>query len=782
MGTNRITRSKAKKDESSQRVKNKRPNTDTKKRASPSTSTSTIRKQNNRSPSPAKKPKSTAFVDTSYLDAATATPPPKVWTFQETDTFTMAKKLKEEPPVPLETSADDITIPDKSKIAGIYMSHLYASIMVGLPNDNEAPQQEAPLAVLTRVNEMLKPLNNKFPDKIWIAPWSLEDEDINDKTLRHNVASNDDDDPLSIAEKYIHDFNRFQSWGRRSYMRIHILHDPSIHASQILAQTDLCSIKGPTGQFFQRAHSQAKDPIAGGTLTGSVEEMALAKDFVQTFQQKWNLKDLGLYWSFLRSKKKGTYTVSKNAIHIEINRTDEAKLELIKAFFNQKSTTATNQFWGTPMQWVPQWDYRVRDEVNDSIERNKDSQHKLGMNLRSCSVRGVNLYNMLKVGDSKKTLHQQLMELESVHDKYVEIHTDQNGQLLETPNKKAFKGRLFYAIIPQSDAKTATFYYSQANAEEARSVARALPRFISTNLEVNAKHFCTAEFIAESKNGQWFKDTRIYRSEDDIIEKEKLDQIDQSMSAVKEIFIDPSQQRAFAADGDSIDLTINTQLTQGDVTATPAYQPSDASTLTGNTRESKVKRAVIEVTKQFQEREKANQGKMKSEITLLREALAKAGIQFPHLPVQGDTQQDSVTDSDSQIVALQKEKEDEASTDDMSDEEELQEPHYRPDDSNRFNALSESDSEDSFDHTKDTRNKQSYKGERTIEIDGSEDEAPVENDPKSKYPSDLSNSSFSSEESKRSTTDKDKGNTNQSEHRKAKDKPTPGGPRGGKQP
>ena len=254
------------------------------------------------------------------------------------------------------------------------------------------------------------------------------------------------------------------------------------------------------------------------------------------------------------------------------------------------------------------------------------------------------------------------------------------------------------------------------------------------------------------------------------------------MSAVKEIFIDPSQQRAFAADGGSIDLTINTQLTQGDVTATPAYQPSDASTLTGNTRESKVKRAVIEVTKQFQEREKANQGKMKSEITLLREALAQAGIQFPHLPVQGDTQQDSVTDSDSQIVALQKEKEDEASTDDMSDEEELQEPHYRPDDSNRFNALSESDSEDSFDHTKDTRNKQSYKGERTIEIDGSEDEAPVENDPKSKYPSDLSNSSFSSEESKRSTTDKDKRNTNQSEHRKAKDKPTPGGPRGGKQP
>ena len=87
--------------------------------------------------------------------------------------------------------------------------------------------------------------------------------------------------------------------------------------------------------------------------------------------------------------------------------------------------------------------------------------------------------------------------------------------------------------------------------------------------------------------------------------------------------IDPSQQRAFAADRDSLDLTINTQLTQGDATAT---QPSDASTLTGNTRESKVKRAVIEVTKQFHQdwgKEAIAQVKMQSKITRLCEALAQ---------------------------------------------------------------------------------------------------------------------------------------------------------------
>ena len=246
MGNNRVTRSRAKKDEGLQKAKSKRDTTSKspKKRPSPSTTTNSLRKETSRSLSPAKKPKSTVVVDTSFLDAAISTPPPAVWQFQHANTFLMAKKLKEEPPAIPEVSEDDNTVTDNSKIAGMYMSHLYASIMVGLPNDKEAPQQEAPLAVLTRVNEMLKPLNNKFPDKIWIAPWSLKDEDITDHKLRHTVASNDDDDPLSIAEQYIHDFNRFQSWGRRSYMRIHLLYDPSIHASQLLAQMDLCSIKG----------------------------------------------------------------------------------------------------------------------------------------------------------------------------------------------------------------------------------------------------------------------------------------------------------------------------------------------------------------------------------------------------------------------------------------------------------------------------------------------------------------------------------------------------------
>ena len=690
----------------------------------------------------------------------------------------MSKKLKEDPPVIPEVSEDDNTVTDNSKIAGVYMSHLYASIMVGLPNDKEAQQQDAPLAVLSRVNEMLKPLSNKFPDKIWIAPWSLQDEDITDAKLRQNVASNDDDDPLSIAEQYIHDFNRFQSWGRRSYMRIHLLHDPSIHKSQLLAQMDLCSIKGDAGQFFQQAHSHAKDPIAGGTLTGSVEEMAFSKDFAKTFQQRWKLKNLGLYWNFLRSKKKGTYTVSKSAIHIELDRSDEGKLEKIKDFFNQKSTNSTNQFWGTPMQWVQQWDYRIRDHVNDSIERNKDSQHKLGMNLRSCSIRGINLFNMLKDDSMKKTLHQKLMEIESIHDKYVEIHKDPDGKLLKTPTKKAFRGRLFYAIIPQSDTSTATFYYSQANAEEARSVARALPRFIQTNLGLQASHFCTTEFIAESKNGKWHQHSRLYLSEEDLIEKEKLEEIDQSMSAVKEIFIDPSQQRAFAADGASLDLTIDTRLTQGEATATPVRQSTDASTLTGDTRESKVKRAVLEVTKQFhkdREKEAIAQHTMQSELTRLREALAQAGIQFPNPLEPTMMQGEAQAVENPSIVDLQKDSEDESSNVGQDEEDELLEPHRRSQD---YIPSQQIQNEPSVSESRALEHTNNEIGTDS-DSDSSDEEMINATSPKPKQHSALSISSAGSDVSNISLPKVAMDASNSNESSSDTDEPTPGGPRGG---
>ena len=71
------------------------------------------------------------------------------------------------------------------------------------------------------------------------------------------------------------------------------------------------------------------------------------------------------------------------------------------------------------------------------------------------------------------------------------------------------------------------------------------------------------------------------------------------MMAIKEIYIDPAHERALALDGDSVTSTIDTRLTKGDEVAPPVRTtPSDSSTLTGATRESKVQRAVQEVHQQ----------------------------------------------------------------------------------------------------------------------------------------------------------------------------------------
>ena len=96
--------------------------------------------------------------------------------------------------------------------------------------------------------------------------------------------------------------------------------------------------------------------------------------------------------------------------------------------------------------------------------------------------------------------------------------------------------------------------------------------------------------------------------------------------AVKEIFIDPSQQRALAADGDSIDLTADTRLTRGEKAAAPFHNnKSDTSTLTGSTRESKVQRAVQEVSLQHMETISNLQEQMK----MMTEHFRSQGLDLP---------------------------------------------------------------------------------------------------------------------------------------------------------
>lgn len=47
--------------------------------------------------------------------------------------------------------------------------------------------------------------------------------------------------------------------------------------------------------------------------------------------------------------------------------------------------------------------------------------------------------------------------------------------IINSKTKKKFKGRLFYAIVPNHKKKTNFVYLSKANANEARGVTRVLP-------------------------------------------------------------------------------------------------------------------------------------------------------------------------------------------------------------------------------------------------------------------------------------------------------------------
>ena len=534
----------------------------------------------------------------------------------------ISKKLKEDPPT-AEGDDDDVTVTQNSNTTTAQLSHLFASMMVSLQEDKEAAQAEAPLECLRRINEMFQPLLNKFKGKVWITPWG---EDKITKTKLRTSMSTDDAHALNVAEEYLHDFNRFVSWGRRLYIRVHIVFLPSVSRAQLISQMALCKLKGDGGQFFQPAHSTSYDPVSGGTLTGSVPLMHESRDFYDTFKQRWQLKHLGLHWSYMRSKNGGAYSRNKNALHIEIDRSDENKLQDISSFFNQKSTAVHQQFWGTPMQWVPQWDFSLSDDDHERIDRNKTTQYRLGTSLKSCTVQGINLYNYTEPG---KTLHRKLMELESIHEKFVQTRAADHTQ---SATRKSFKGRLFYAILPDSRNKRATFFYTSANSEEARSVARALPRFLESNLKLNPAAFCSRSFVAESKDGSWDSKTRKYLSEDELVEQEKLTNINDSMVAQREIYIDPQQQRALAADGDSIADTVDTKLTTGEEVAAPLENASRMSSITGSTRQSKVDQAVTAVSKQYMDKIQS----LEQMLALMTTALQQTGIQLPNPPTQSN--------------------------------------------------------------------------------------------------------------------------------------------------
>ena len=108
-----------------------------------------------------------------------------------------------------------------------------------------------------------------------------------------------------------------------------------------------------------------------------------------------------------------------------------------------------DNFFGTPMVFCPVFDYFASDEVKQKIVDHSRNQESLGKSVKCITASGVQLNNWFNK-EKRYTLLRHLMSIESLYEKAVASKS----------RKKTYRGRLFYAIIPQSDSHTVSFYFS----------------------------------------------------------------------------------------------------------------------------------------------------------------------------------------------------------------------------------------------------------------------------------------------------------------------------------
>lgn len=194
--------------------------------------------------------------------------------------------------------------------------------------DKGIDEEEAPLEVIRRMNAMIKSIINKLPT-IRLGPWK------NDKKTFCKIISGFPED-VHVVEKYAFDFNCFISPGDRAYCRLHIFFDDSTNLAEI--NSIISGFKKPRIQFLQLSHSDALSPIAMGTFTGSVKEMAESPDFHAVFKKKFNLSSLGLWWTQPRAENVGSFTPKKLCMRYELDRSDVKKTKISSPFLIEAPT------------------------------------------------------------------------------------------------------------------------------------------------------------------------------------------------------------------------------------------------------------------------------------------------------------------------------------------------------------------------------------------------------------------------------------------------------------
>ena len=523
-------------------------------------------------------PKPAPPPDTPYKDALTDSIDKPMTDPSQRSTFLIQKEIYDAVELDFpddDTIGDDNTTQDVSSYKSLRMT-----MMFKLPGKEEGcDDDDAPLIAIQKMNDMIKALTNKLP--CFVGPWK---NNVTYGPLKKEDLMTVLPDDIDFVESYVFDYNRFLGAGKTGYVRLHIFYSDLTSVSEI--ESVVSQFKKPRERFFEISHSPATSPIHIGCLTGSVRAMSESHDFLSVMKNRFDLKELGLY--FTQPRNSGDHDRAKYTVHLEIDRSDQPKRNTMEQYFNHSPRSLNTTFFGTPMLLTKPYDYFAEDDVKANLEMHSRKQTSLGKSMRSTVVTGVQLNNW---ADSTKTttLLHALMSVESIVAK----------KIVKGKKTSSFFGRLFYAIIPDKKRKSVTFYYSRANFKEGRSVARGMPLFIRDHFKLDPAFFCSSEALTEALDGVWDNKKRFFLSSEEKIEGDRLDDMEDQANAEVAVFISKDHQRALTLDDDTV-ISDETRLTKGDKAPPGA---DDMSEMTGSTRESKAKRyadsAVKDVAAQY---------------------------------------------------------------------------------------------------------------------------------------------------------------------------------------
>ena len=494
-------------------------------------------------------------------------------------TFLIQKELGESKSI----QEDDSTVEKDNFSVSEFPNSVRTTMMYKMPTKTgDFTDEDGPLFSIRKMNQMVKALTNKLPCKL--GPWKLKDSKT---SLKISDLLTELPEDIDFVETYVYDFNRFLAYGKNGYVRLNFFYSDSTSLPEI--EQVISQFKIPRVQFLEKAHSDALVPTTVGTLTGSVEAMAASKDFRETFLHKFSLSTVGLWWGIPRQGKKSEYNGNKAVLHIEIDRKDYGNRNDMETFFNYTSSGLDNHFFGVPMLLTPPFQYFATDDEKANLEIHSRKQVSLSKAIASTKISGIGLSNWAN-GEKTSTLLRELMSVESTTEK----------QIVKGKKASTFFGRLFYAIIPNRDSKSTTFYFTKANSSEGRSVARGLPHFIRDYFKLEPDFFCTSTALTEAMEGDWTFATRKFLSAQEKIETDRLEDMDGEVNAVPVAYISKDHQQALAMDFDEV--SVETRLTKGDAAPTPAIrimdEVDDQSEMTGSTRESKAKRYADDAVKE----------------------------------------------------------------------------------------------------------------------------------------------------------------------------------------